>query len=58
VAEGQEGIAYWRYDATYGDQVVDVFYVTDQSGRKLEDETHLAEIRNRLLAVIESVREG
>ncbi len=44
--------------ATYGDQVVDVFYVTDPSGRKLEDEARLAEIRDRLLAVIESVREG
>lgn len=34
---------------TYLDQVVDVFYVTDQAGRKIIDETQLGEIRARLL---------
>jgi len=40
--------------ATHLDQVVDVFYVTDQAGHKIEDEAHLAEIRGRLLEVIGS----
>ena len=30
---------------TYLDQVVDVFYVTDQAGRKVIDEVHLEQIR-------------
>jgi [protein-PII] uridylyltransferase len=34
---------------TYLDQVVDVFYVTDQAGSKITDEGQLAEIRDRLL---------
>ncbi|HUY32054.1 MAG TPA: [protein-PII] uridylyltransferase [Pirellulales bacterium] len=38
---------------TYLDQVVDVFYVTDQAGRKVSDEGRLKEIRLRLLAAIE-----
>ncbi len=38
---------------TYLDQVVDVFYVTDQSGRKIVDERRLAEIRQRLLQALE-----
>ena len=38
---------------TYLDQVVDVFYVTDQDGRKVESADRLHEIRQRLLAVIE-----
>jgi len=37
---------------TYLDQVVDVFYVTDRQGRKIEDERYLDEIRNRLLAAV------
>lgn len=37
---------------TYLDQVVDVFYVTDQAGGKIVDETQLGEIRDRLLADI------
>ena len=41
---------------TYLDQVVDVFYVTDQSGSKIEDESQLAEIRQRLLETIESAQ--
>ena len=31
------------------DQVLDVFYVTDAAGRKIQDEARLAEIRNELL---------
>jgi len=40
---------------TYLDQVVDVFYVTDQSGAKIHDEGRLSEIRARLLAAVEEL---
>jgi [protein-PII] uridylyltransferase len=40
---------------TYLDQVVDVFYVTDQTGAKIEDEQRLQEINQRLLAAIENL---
>lgn len=41
---------------TYLDQVVDVFYVTDQAtGAKITSESRLLEIRHRLLAAIDSV---
>jgi [protein-PII] uridylyltransferase len=40
---------------TYLDQVVDVFYVTDQHGRKVKDEGRLQHIRETLLAAIESL---
>jgi len=43
--------------ATYADQVVDVFYVTDQDGRKVEDETRLEAVRRRLVEVIEAAEE-
>ena len=39
---------------TFLDQVVDVFYVTDQQDRKIKDERRLEEIRRRLLEVVES----
>ena len=38
---------------TYLDQVVDVFYVTDLQGHKIEDEGRIEKIRQRLLADIE-----
>jgi [protein-PII] uridylyltransferase len=37
---------------TYLDQVVDVFYVTDQEGRKIHDEQLLEQITTRLLAAL------
>jgi [protein-PII] uridylyltransferase len=37
---------------THLDQVVDVFYVTDRDGRKVEEETRLSEIRATLIGVI------
>ena len=40
---------------TYLDQVVDVFYTTDQQGRKVEDEACLQDIRARLIAAIEGM---
>jgi [protein-PII] uridylyltransferase len=39
---------------TYLDQVVDVFYVTDQSGGKVGDAQRLAEITSRLESAIEA----
>ena len=42
---------------TYLDQVVDVFYVTDQPGRKIHDEARLDEIRRRLLEAIRGLDE-
>jgi [protein-PII] uridylyltransferase len=40
---------------THLDQVVDVFYVTDQRGAKIEDDHRLANIRDRLLEAIEQM---
>ena len=37
---------------TYLDQVVDVFYVTDANGRKIESETRIQQVRSKLLDVI------
>ena len=39
---------------TFLDQVVDVFYVTDQQDRKIKDDRRLEEIRQRLLEVVET----
>ena len=41
---------------TYVDQVVDVFYVTDQNGNKIEGERSLDQIRGRLLEAIEKTQ--
>ena len=38
---------------TYVDQVVDVFYVTDQRGNKIEDDEEIRHIKSRLLESIE-----
>jgi [protein-PII] uridylyltransferase len=52
------GLSVWRAKiGTYGEQVVDVFYVTDQQGRKIEDSARLDEIRRRLVEVIQSMEE-
>ncbi|MEX2176968.1 MAG: [protein-PII] uridylyltransferase [Pirellulaceae bacterium] len=40
---------------THLDQVLDVFYVTDQRGKKIRDEHRLADIRQRLMAAIEEL---
>ena len=40
---------------THLDQVVDVFYITDDRGRKIEDDQRLEQIRQRLLEAIEQV---
>jgi [protein-PII] uridylyltransferase len=42
---------------TFLDQVVDVFYVTDQQDRKIRDDRRLDEIRVRLLEVVEEKAE-
>ena len=43
---------------TYLDQVVDVFYVTDQRGNKIENEEHLEYIRAKLLEAIQTLESG
>lgn len=40
---------------TYLDQVVDVFYVTDQSGGKITDEYRIHEIRSRMFEAIDAM---
>ncbi len=40
---------------TYLDQVVDVFYVADLAGRKIEDPERLTRLRQRLLSAIETL---
>jgi len=50
------GLSVWRAKiGTYLDQVVDVFYVTDREGRKIENPPQLEAIRARLLEVIRSL---
>jgi [protein-PII] uridylyltransferase len=41
---------------TYGEKAVDVFYVTDLTGKKLESETRQAAIRARLTPILAGVR--
>ena len=43
---------------TFLDQVVDVFYVTDQQDRKIKDDRRLEEIRRTLLEVVEEEGDG
>ena len=40
--------------ATYGEKVVDVFYVRDQAGLKITHEARLQEIRNNLMRVLQA----
>jgi [protein-PII] uridylyltransferase len=52
------GCSVWRAKiSTYLDQVLDVFYVTDQDNRKIEDEARLETIRQRLLDVVREDQE-
>lgn len=44
--------------ATYVDQVVDVFYVSDLAGRKVVDDERLEEVRRQLLSAIERLDEA
>ncbi len=41
--------------ATYLDQVVDVFYVTDRAGKKIEDASRLDEIRQSLVEAMQAL---
>ena len=50
------GLSVWRAKiGTFLDQVVDVFYVTGQDGRKIEDPGRLHSVGQRLLEVIEAM---
>jgi len=50
------GLSVWRAKiGTYLDQVVDVFYLTDQDGHKVTDPARINELRLRVLDVIESM---
>ncbi len=40
--------------ATYGDRVVDAFYVRDELGRKVDDDERIAELERALRARLES----
>jgi [protein-PII] uridylyltransferase len=52
----EQGLSVWRAKiGTFLDQVVDVFYVTDQAGRKIEDDARLDEIARRVTAAIEDL---
>ncbi|MEO8271513.1 MAG: hypothetical protein ABI557_17450, partial [Aureliella sp.] len=42
-------ILHFAKISTHLDQVVDVFYVTDMTGKKIEESTRLYMIRQRLL---------
>ena len=38
---------------TFGEKVIDTFYVTDLTGQKIENATRLATIRSRLIATLD-----
>jgi [protein-PII] uridylyltransferase len=38
---------------TFGEKAVDVFYVTDLTGKKIDSETRQEAIRKRIVAVLE-----
>lgn len=44
---------HWAKIGTHLDQVVDVFYLTDREGRKIESASQIALLRQRLLAAIQ-----
>jgi [protein-PII] uridylyltransferase len=53
------GLSVWRARiGTHLDQVVDVFYVTDAGGGRVEDQARLHAIRQRLLDVIDGAADG
>ncbi len=53
------GLSVWVAKiGTYVDQVVDVFYVTNAPGEKIEDEQRLKEIRRRLGNAIEELEQA
>ena len=43
---------------TYGEKAVDVFYVTDLTGHKIESKVRQRKIRDALLAVFEPIHHG
>jgi [protein-PII] uridylyltransferase len=43
---------------TFGEKVIDTFYVTDLTGQKVENPTRLASIRKRLVEVLEGGTPG
>ncbi|MCA9180495.1 MAG: hypothetical protein KDA51_03560, partial [Planctomycetales bacterium] len=47
-------ILHFAKISTHIDQVVDVFYVTDMTGKKIEESTRLYMIRQRLLQAARS----
>ena len=53
------GLSVWLAKiGTHLDQVVDVFYVTDNLGRKITDDGWLQHIASSLLTAIDSMSEG
>jgi UTP:GlnB (protein PII) uridylyltransferase len=44
--------------ATYGHQVLDVFYVTDSQGRKIHEQSELEKIESELEGTIKSFLEA
>ncbi|RVA04691.1 hypothetical protein EN939_29135, partial [Mesorhizobium sp. M7A.F.Ca.CA.002.05.1.1] len=40
---------------TFGEKVIDTFYVTDLTGQKIDSPARIATIRNRLMATLEGI---